>query len=149
MRGEGGHLLLEGAVGGTRRGWFILDTGTSGIVLDLPVAEELGLTRLGEHFTNGVGDSVQVGLATGSSLQVGPLTLEAPIFSVMALDGAIRRPVDGTRILGALGHDFLRECVVQVDSQRRMPGATQPGRLSVSIMPPASCRLVRIAQRRR
>lgn len=78
----------------------------------------------------------QVGLATGSSLQVGPLTLEAPIFSVMALDGAIRRPADGTRILGALGHDFLRECVVQVDSQRRMPGATQPGRLSVSIMPP-------------
>jgi hypothetical protein len=60
MRGEGGHLLVEGCVGGSLRGWFVLDTGTSGVVLDLPAAQDLTLTKLGEHFTNGVGHSVQV-----------------------------------------------------------------------------------------
>ena len=61
IRAEGGQVLVLGTVDSQKTGYFVLDTGSSGLVLEPSVASELGLNAVGEHFSTGLGDdSIQV-----------------------------------------------------------------------------------------
>jgi len=136
VRGEGGHILIQGEVDGKEAGLFVLDTGSSGLVLEPQLAEELGLAVVGEQFSTGIGDSIQASLRRAETLTVGPVSILRPIFSTMALSGALRGPTDRSRVVGVVGYDLLSVCTVRVESRRREPGSTTSGRLEVHIYPP-------------
>ncbi len=47
-------------VNGQPAGWFILDTGASGLVIERDAADRLGLSSFGEVYVAGVGRKVRV-----------------------------------------------------------------------------------------
>ena len=54
-----GHVLVQPQVNGRLAGWFILDTGASGLVIERDVADRLGLSSFGDVYVAGVGRKVR------------------------------------------------------------------------------------------
>ena len=57
---ELGHVLVQPQVNGQPAGWFILDTGASGLVIERDAADRLGLSSFGEVYVAGVGRKVRI-----------------------------------------------------------------------------------------
>ena len=55
---ELGHVLVKPQVNGQLAGWFILDTGASGLVIERDAADRMGLSSFGEVYVAGVGRKV-------------------------------------------------------------------------------------------
>eukprot|EP00899_Mesostigma_viride_P001485 jgi/Mesvir1/11337/Mv26030-RA.1 len=133
MRSQGGHVLVRPRVDGRDVGWFILDPSTSGLAITPQVADALQLPAFGEQHLNGLGGAIITRLHRSSSLQLGALTLQGPLFTSMALDGAVRGP---EAVAGVIGGDVCRCAVIEVKSEPRAPGSPTPGKLSVWVHDP-------------
>ncbi len=57
---ELGHVLVKPQVNGQLAGWFILDTGASGLVIERDAADRMGLSSFGEVYVAGVGRKVHL-----------------------------------------------------------------------------------------
>ena len=142
-RGEGGHIFCEPSIGGETVGLFAIDTSTSCLILDpnvVPAGSDA--ERFAEHEVQGLGaQPMQTALCRGrGALQLGPLTLERPLFREVSLQGAIRGPPNlpaPVRVAGVLGYDFLRHCTLELASAPRVPGAGA-GPLKLRIKPPGA-----------
>lgn len=61
VRGEGGHILVSATVNdGALEGLFVLDTGSSGLVLDPHIVAKLNLQSVGQHFSTGIDGGIKV-----------------------------------------------------------------------------------------
>ena len=107
---ENGSIIVRASVNG--RGLdFKLDSGTSGIALDVDVARQLGLKRFGES-THTVAGTFEAANALVPQLRIGDLTLDD--VSVSALPFHYQQDRE-TKVVGLLGYDFLAGAVVKVD----------------------------------
>lgn len=113
-RAEGGHVLarvtVHGVAGGVD-GWFVLDCSAGGLAIAPWIAEQAGLSALGEIFFHGVQGATASRFRRGTSLRVGPLTLDRPLFLEASLDGALRSGLDDEhRVAGATGRLGILYC---------------------------------------
>lgn len=92
---------------------FLLDSGASGLAIDPGVAHQLGFTTYG--VTNQtIGGDVNISRTRVPNLVVGALQLHDVAFSVVP----ISRYVEGARIVGVLGYDFIASSVLGIDFQK-------------------------------
>jgi predicted aspartyl protease len=113
LRVRTGHLLVHPTLGGEDLGWFIFDTGAGINCISTSVAERLGAEPFGEITALGVGGRTTCSFWRIGSLELGPLTVEEPLF--MGLDLAFLSEPFGVEVAGILGFEFLARCVVELD----------------------------------
>ena len=115
------------AMVGPRQLWFVLDSGSSRMLLDKAVAKALGLRTLPAPPIHGGGSG-----AVALDAVEGPLTLQltglgTPAYPFYVTDlsgvsGALGRKLDGI-----IGYDFLRDFVVTVDYAQQRLVIADPG----------------------
>jgi hypothetical protein len=106
-----GHLFAEAAVDGAA-GWFLLDSGADGMLIDAALADRLGLPVVGR--TRSIGADGRPREATyrrARSFRVGRLTFDNPLFLALDLSGN-NAPPGGTRS-GVIGYDVFARAVVE------------------------------------
>ena len=109
----GNHIYLKTCVQG-RELDFILDTGAGNTSLDLNTAKQLGI-KLGRTFTVGGAGPSRV---TGASVEDASVTIDGSSISqpvVSVIDLARLPPLEGHRIDGILGYDFISRFVLAID----------------------------------
>eukprot|EP00667_Euglena_gracilis_P004520 EG_transcript_4548 len=139
--GEGGHLLCQPTLGGYTLGLFIVDTGTSCLVIDpdaLPRELAERCERFAVHTVQGLGGApLKSALCRGlGPLVLGPLILERPLFREASLGGAVRGPRGpgaALRIAGVLGYDLLRHCRLEVGTAAPTAGPDPPGKVWMKV----------------
>jgi hypothetical protein len=110
--------------------WFVLDTGSSRMLLDRAQATALGLRPEGSGSIQGAGAGrVPIEFLRNVELHLPGLTMEYPEVSTIDLKGA-NRPGDVT-LDGILGHEFLSRYVVTVDYERGIMTVQQSDTFSV------------------
>ncbi len=107
------RLLAKAKVDDRDLGWFAVDTGSSSSVLSNGAATSLGLARFGRRSVATPGGTVESSYARGAKLSIGALSIDRPIFLVLA-DASLARAF-GDGVVGVLGADFLRRAVVELD----------------------------------
>ena len=90
---------------------FVLDTGSSGIVVDSAVARLAGLPLYGQH-SHVVAGRATYARSVVPELHAGPLTMRDVVVGVVPLGWTGKR---GGRIGGLLGFDFLAQLGVTID----------------------------------
>ena len=108
-----GHIAVHPTIGGKDVGWFLLDSGAGGMVIDTAAAKELGAERYGELNVGGVGGVLESGYYDLSDFTLGPATVKKMRF--IDLDLAQIGSIFGVKIAGIVGFDFFRRAVVEVD----------------------------------
>ena len=111
------HIMLKIRVNESRPLAFVLDTGDKYAIIDLDRARELGLKLEGEVRMHGAGSEAPIGaFARDASFSVPgldgfsqPVTLALPIRRMA--------PKLGQDFDGIIGHDFIKQFVVEVDYQ--------------------------------
>jgi len=112
----GNHIFLKACVDGHELD-FILDTGSGNTSLDLNTAKRLGV-KLGATFSvGGAGPSrVSAARVDDASVSVEGSSITQPVVSAIDLSRLPR--LEGHRIDGILGYDFISRYVVAIDYAR-------------------------------
>lgn len=108
-----GHLLVHPLVDGKDVGWFLLDSGAAGIVIDRAAAERLGLQVFGKTPVRGTGGTVPTRYRKARSFELGRMTLSDPNF--LELDLLSEPGLVGDPIAGLAGFPVFESAVVEVD----------------------------------
>lgn len=107
------HLFLPVRIGDVESLW-ILDTGASSSVIDLGLAERLGLETAGEMKGQGAGNTVDVTFATLPPFSVEGIAFDEQQVAAIDFAGLFRRTTE-LQVDGILGYDFLSRFVTRVD----------------------------------
>jgi hypothetical protein len=107
------HLFLPVRIGDVESLW-ILDTGASASVIDLGLAERLGLETAGEMKGQGAGNAVDVTFATLPPFSVEGIAFDEQKVAAIDLVGLFRKTTE-LEVDGVLGYDFLSRFVTRVD----------------------------------
>jgi hypothetical protein len=108
---QSGHLLVRPTLDGRpAAGFFILDSGASGLCVDAAAADAMDWPAFGELHVTGVAGAVPARFRRGASFGLGPLTLADPLFMEMPLAGLVSGGPGP--VLGIAGHDVFRAAVV-------------------------------------
>ncbi|MEQ8763097.1 MAG: retropepsin-like aspartic protease [Planctomycetota bacterium] len=103
-------LLVRARLDEGPEGWFLLDSGSANLGVRRSLADSLEMPFVGRSTTGAASGRFQSALRRGKSLQVGPMTLQRPLFSEMDLDALSAR--FGVELAGILGYPFLSRAVV-------------------------------------
>jgi predicted aspartyl protease len=107
-----GHLFAEAAVDGAPAGWFLLDSGADGMMIDAALADRLGLPIVGRTRSIGAdGRPREATFRRGRSFRVGRLTFDNPLFLALDLSGS-NAPA-GEKRAGVIGYDVFAHSVVE------------------------------------
>ena len=120
-----GHLLIRPLVDGRDVGWFLFDTGAGMNVIDTAAADTLGLRKIGEIAAAGVGGIAMLPFRKAHSVEVGPMTIDFPVFLDVDLDFVSK--AFGKKIGGVIGHGLLTRCLVELDIVDEELSLHQPG----------------------
>ena len=110
-RAATGHLLVHPEIDGEDIGWFIFDTGAGGNVISTHVVDLIEAESFGSTTARGIGGEIEAHFLRASSLELGPLTVEDPLFMTMDLE-FLSAPL-GVEIGGVLGYGTIARCVVE------------------------------------
>ena len=103
------HVYLRAMVDG-RPAYFMLDSGTSDIVLDRAFARSLGLKEYAQTTAVGAG-RYQQAQVRAKTIRIGRLTLR----DVAAYSVPFHYRIRDVAVVGLLGYDFFADAVVHVD----------------------------------
>jgi len=107
-----GHLFAEAAVDGAPAGWFLLDSGADGMMIDAALADRLGLPVVGRTRTIGAdGRPREATYRRARSFRVGRLAFDNPLFLALDLSGNNAPP--GATRSGVIGYDVLARAVIE------------------------------------
>ncbi len=109
------HQLVKATINGEDVGWFIFDSGAGTEVLSLKVAEKLKLESFGKIPVRGVGGLVESGYYQPSSLTLGPLTVDKPLF--IGLDISMLDQYMGVPVAGIIGYGVLGLSTTLIDAR--------------------------------
>lgn len=109
-----GHLLVHPKVDGEDIGWFVLDSGAGGMVIDRAAADRLGEEAFGEVLAVGGAGKTVARFRAGKHFELGPLTFDEPLF--LELDLAFISQAFGVPIGGIVGYDLFARAVVELES---------------------------------
>ncbi len=108
-----GHLLVRPSIDGApSAGFFLLDTGASGCVIEAGAADALGLPAFGELHVTGMAGKVPSRFRRAATLALGPLTVRRVAMMEMACGGLVRGAPGP--VLGIVGFDVFRRAVVDI-----------------------------------
>jgi hypothetical protein len=105
-------MLVRPLVNGKDVGWFVLDSGAGGMVIDPRAADGLGLRALGEVIAVGAFGPTKARFRVGDTFELGPLTIKGTRF--MELDLAFLSRSFGVNIGGICGRDLFDRAAVEV-----------------------------------
>ncbi|BBN03166.1 hypothetical protein MPTK1_2g21310 [Marchantia polymorpha subsp. ruderalis] len=108
---ESGHYLVRPLIDGKDIGYFIVDTGASSLTITSEKAEELDMYAFGEAYVTGVEGEVKCQFRRAKSFQIGPLTIEEPIFMEVPMAGVVRGI---SPVAGICGYDIFFHCTVEM-----------------------------------
>jgi len=112
--GGSGALMVRPLINDIDVGWFVLDTGASGMLISGKAAGEAGLLPLGTtRLQNGSATTVFI----GESFQLGPLTLNGTKYA--GVDIPHSSSVFGKKAVGICGFDLLAQTVFELDASAR------------------------------
>jgi hypothetical protein len=118
-------------------GWFILDTGVDGVVLDDAVAKRLRLRVKPRGTQGGAGSGVsKIGTAHAPALGVGPVTIAAADVNVLPLDAQLA-PSSGRHVGGIIGSALFQAHAVLIDRGRGSIVIDPPGVATGADLPEA------------
>jgi len=106
------RIFLPATINGTSTD-AILDSGAEMTVVDLALAEEIGLVGMGNVAANGSGGTAEVQFATGVTLQLG--NMEMRDLTVAIIDLSALAPRLGRSIPVILGKELFNETIVDID----------------------------------
>lgn len=109
---------------GVHQYWFLLDSGSQGIVVDRKVVQDLGLRSVGRLRAVGARSVGGLGLVHLDALSVGAATLEDLTVGVLDLSGATQGTLSSD---GVLGFPFFDAAVVRFDPHAMTLEITMPG----------------------
>ncbi len=119
------HIYVPVQVNGSRKLWFIFDSGAEMSCINDRVAKELGVNTSGDLEGRGVGEkSVSVALAQGLTYELPGVTVANQIAAVIPF--AQLEPIEGRAIDGVLGYDFLSRFVVEIRYDRNSISLYEP-----------------------
>ncbi len=127
---RGTFFLFAEFPGQKGRHAFLFDTGTDRTLLDLPFAHALGLRTLDEEpVITATGDAVQGALLERiPTMRLGEATFHE--VDCVGLDLSNLREDGGLPIVGIIGCDLFRQCLLEIDyrgrSLRALPRAAAP-----------------------
>lgn len=113
---KNGHWLVRPRIDDQRLGWFVLDTGSSAIIVGPRAIEKGNLPALWRWKTGPASSPVDVGLCGPVRFQLGPVVIPELVLCEMPYDSLCSRI--GPNVLGFVGYDFFRRAVVEVDIHR-------------------------------
>ena len=106
------HVLVRPLIDGVDVGPFILDTGASGLVISGAAAERLNLRKFGEVWVSGVAGKVPCNFRRGDTLELGPITIDAPVFMEMSVGGIVSGSSEP--VAGIVGFDVFKSAILEV-----------------------------------
>jgi hypothetical protein len=113
FQSRSGHIVVKPKINGKEiKGMMILDTGASGFVITKKLADDLELSAFGELYVAGVTHKVKSQFRRANTIQLGPVCMKNPLFMEMNIDGVVHGSPEP--IVGILGYDFFRRCVVEM-----------------------------------
>lgn len=113
VQARSGHIVVKPKINGEAiPGMMILDTGASGFVITKQLADSLALDAFGELYVAGVTQKVRSQFRRAKTIQLGPVRMKDPLFMEMSIDGVVHGSPEP--IVGILGYDFFRRCVVEM-----------------------------------
>lgn len=107
--------LVRAAIDGGDAGWFVLDTGASGLAIAERVAAERALPELGRRIVRTSDGVAGAPYRTAQTLRIGPATLRHPRF--LELDLAAFSQATGVALAGILGRDLFLRAVIAIDPE--------------------------------
>lgn len=108
---------------------FILDTGTSGILIDRTIAKELGLEEAGPVFRTSKGQPVR-SFVSCPRLDIGQLSMHNVLLEQAEFQ---EQPQATAKYVGLLGYDFIQAVALKIDFEHASLEVVRPERFS----PPA------------
>jgi len=112
--GGSNHIFIQALVNGSEPSWFILDTGAAASMIDVRLAERLGLKVQGKLEGRRSGDSsIDVGLV--KNVIFGFPGVEVANQSTGTIQLQSSDALLGRTISGLLGYDFFSRFVVEID----------------------------------
>lgn len=92
---------------------LLLDSGASALFIDPGVAHELGLPRYG-RISQTIGGDIDISKTRVPELHIGPLALHDVAFN----EAPLSQYVDGARVVGILGYDFIASAILGIDFKK-------------------------------
>lgn len=127
LRRTENNLLVRPLINGKDLGWFILDTGASGMTITSRAAKRAGLNAIASTAIQG---QLPTTVFQGRSLNLGQLTLLNPQFA--GLDMPWAKLYFGERIAGICGWDVFAHSIVEIDMQRQVVSVHDPAGYNAS-----------------
>ncbi|XP_024544744.1 uncharacterized protein LOC112351318 [Selaginella moellendorffii] len=111
-----GHYVVKPLIDGQDIGYFVVDTGASGLSLAPGVGERFSMAEFGEIYVTGVETQVKSKFVRGREFQLGRLKITNPLYIEVAMDGVVRgvQPV-----AGICGFDLFYHCVVEMSMTQK------------------------------
>jgi len=107
------HIYVDASINGKPPEAFMFDTGATDL-LDAGSAKRLGVAAEGALPSGGFGDKIaSSGFAKVRSVSLGGLTLPDQVFGTIDLSGL--SAVEGTKLAGLLGYEFVKRAVLTID----------------------------------
>ncbi|MBU8932966.1 MAG: retroviral-like aspartic protease family protein [candidate division Zixibacteria bacterium] len=110
-----GHIWLPATINGTKKVWFILDSGASANIFHTATIADLNLPVEGSLPVVGMAGYEEVQLVRSDSISIGALTLYAQVAGSMDLSAFVRSVPHKQELGGMLGYDFLSRFPVLID----------------------------------
>jgi hypothetical protein len=117
----GTALLVRPLVNGVDVGWFVLDTGASGMLISSDAAEMAGLSPIG---TTRLHDGSVTTVFLGETFQLGPLTLRGTKYA--GADFPYGKMTFGRPVQGFCGYDVLAQTIFELDVAQGRVGIYDP-----------------------
>lgn len=120
-----GHMYVQVRIDGKGPFRMLFDTGAINVIVP-EAAQSLGLKPEGALPATGTGEAKEdVGLVRVSSLEIGGIKLNDPLFAVVGLRNYARR-IEGVEMDGLVGYEILKRFPARIDYEARRVTFYQP-----------------------
>jgi hypothetical protein len=108
-----GHFMVKPKINGMELNWFFLDTGASVNIISPEGAEKVGLRDIGTSPLQSIFGLIETRIYKGDELQLGPVSLDEPIFLEMDLEGISQAL--GMKVDGIVGFDLFARTIIELE----------------------------------
>lgn len=128
-----GYTFVHPTVNGIDVGWFLLDSGAGGLVLDSAAVAECHGAVIGHSRVTGISASADAKIVRANAFHLGPLTLHRPLFGSLDLRSFLR--MFPMKVGGICGYDLLARCDLEFDPYTTTMTLHPPGK---ALLPPGA-----------
>ena len=112
------HVLVHPRIDGQDVGWFLLDTGSSHMIVDRKVADRLHMPSLGQESIAAAGGGIgEARNRRGRTFELGPITISSPLYYEVDLSDL--NPSMNVELAGVCGYDLFRRAVIELGIAHR------------------------------